>query len=141
MSDSAGMAGSFYVYTGYHLGEKSPTVDGQGVQIYTFCESLQELLTKEVLSIHKKPILRYDGTVVSNSNFGQRLVFDQRELDACSEAPSMLILMNGMVNGLPSLKTLMTSTTDDPVGTGGVTNETASRVSSQQGYLMRSSEQ
>ena len=127
VSDSAGMAGSFYVYTGttwvkstvWARGAVSPFVN------------LYKLLTKEVLSIHKKPILRYDGTIVSNSNFGQRLVFDSENW----------IMLRGTFNAnfdewngewFAISQDTANITVGDPVGSGGVTTETA-RVSSQQG--------
>lgn len=72
VSDSLGMLGSFYVYDGSAW---IPSEDWRRGNTGTYADLLK-LLCKEVLSLHKRPIERYNGTIVGPFNFGQRYVWD-----------------------------------------------------------------
>lgn len=127
VSDAVGLAGSFFVYNGLTFVRSTVWRRGNsGTYI-----NLYKLLTKEVLSLHKQPIERYDGTIISSSNFGQRFVFDSKDW----------LMLRGKYNAnmdewsgewFAIEKDETNITTEDPVGSGGISTETA-RVSSQQG--------
>ena len=72
VSDSLGLQGSFYVYTGSAWVPSTQWRRGN-TGSYT---SLLKLLTNEVLALHKKPIERYSGTIVGPYPFGVRYSFE-----------------------------------------------------------------
>jgi len=127
VSDSTGLQGSFYVYNGSNWVASTQWRRGNSGS-YT---SLLKLLTKEVLSLHKKPIERYSGTIVGPYSFGIRYEFDG----------SYWLPMSGSYNAnldewssewfkIESAEADITISV--PVGTGGGAAFSAS-VSSQQG--------
>lgn len=127
VSDSFGLQGSFYVYTGSTWVKSSVWRRGNSGSFV----ALYKLLTKEVLSLHKEPIERYDGSIIANTDFGQRLTFDSKtwvmlrgDFTANTDTWSgeWFVIDQDLTN----------ITTDDPVGSGGG-NTPALRVSSQQG--------
>ena len=127
ISDAAGMQGSFYVYNG--TGWVRSTLwrrDDTGTFI-----NLYKLLTSEILSLHREPIERYDGTIISDSSFGRKFVFDS----------SNWLMMRGTYNAnidewngewFKFNKQTTNITIDTPVGSGGGGTATA-RISAQQG--------
>ena len=72
LADAFGGPGSFLVYDGGAWVASSNWRRGNSGS-YT---ALLELLTKEVLSLHIKPIERYTGTIVGAYAFGQRFNFE-----------------------------------------------------------------
>lgn len=127
VSDSLGLQGSFYVYNGSNWVASTQWRRGN-TGSYT---SLLKLLTNEVLSLHKKPIERYSGTIVGPYSFGIRYEFDG----------SYWLPMQGSYNAnldewssewFKIAKDGTDITVDNPVGTGGGADFVA-RVSSQQG--------
>lgn len=127
VSDSFGLQGSFYIYNGSAWVRSTLWRRGNSG---TFTE-LFKLLTKEVLSLHKEPIERYDGSIIANTDFGQRLTFDSKtwimlrgEYSANTDTWSgEWFVIDQDLTGI---------TTGDPVGSGGG-NTPALRVSQQQG--------
>jgi len=127
VSDSTGLQGSFYVYDGSNWVASTQWRRGN-TGSYT---SLLKLLTNEVLSLHKKPIERYSGTIVGPYSFGIRYEFDG----------SYWLPMQGSYNAnldewssewFKIAKDATDITVDNPVGTGGGADFVA-RISSQQG--------
>ena len=127
VSDSTGLQGSFYVYDGSAWVASTQWRRGN-TGSYT---SLLKLLTNEVLSLHKKPIERYSGTIVGPYPFGVRYSFDS----------AFWLPMQGSYNAnmdewssewFKVQKDLSNITTDTPVGSGGGADFVA-RISSQQG--------
>lgn len=127
VSDSFGLQGSFFVYNGSAWVRSTLWRRGNSG---TFTE-LYKMLTKEVLSLHKQPIERYDGSIIANTDFGQRLTFDSKtwimlrgEFSANTDTWSgeWFVISQDLTN----------ITTDDPVGSGGGTDPSL-RVSQQQG--------
>jgi len=72
LSDSNGSQGSYYVYNGSNWVASSLWRRSNTGTYYT----LLKLLTKEILSLHKKPIERYNGSVVGSHPFSVRYNFD-----------------------------------------------------------------
>lgn len=72
VSDSNGLQGSFFVFNGTGW---VPSTSWRRGNTGTY-ESILKLLTREVLSIHKKPIERYSGTIVGPFPFSKRYEFD-----------------------------------------------------------------
>ena len=72
LADAFGGPGSFLVYDGSAWVASSDWRRGNSGGY----ENLLSLLTKEVLSLHSKPIERYSGTVVGPYPFGVRYSFD-----------------------------------------------------------------
>ena len=72
LADAFGGPGSFDVYTGSTWEPSSNWRRGNSGGY----EALLSLLTKEVLSLHSKPIERYSGTIVGPYPFGVRYSFD-----------------------------------------------------------------
>ena len=127
VSDSTGLQGSFYVYDGSTWVPSTQWRRGNSGS-YT---SLLKLLTNEVLSLHKKPIERYSGTIVGPYPFGVRYSFDS----------AFWLPMQGSYNAnmdewssewFKVQKDLSNITTDTPVGSGGGA-DFVGRISSQQG--------
>jgi hypothetical protein len=127
VSDSLGLQGSFYVYDGSAWVASTQWRRGN-TGSYT---SLLKLLTNEVLSLHKKPIERYSGTIVGPYPFGVRYSFDS----------AFWLPMQGSYNAnmdewssewFKVQKDLSNITTNTPVGSGGGADFVA-RISSQQG--------
>ena len=127
VSDSLGLQGSFYVYDGSNWVASTQWRRGN-TGSYT---SLLKLLTNEVLSLHKKPIERYSGTIVGPYPFGVRYSFDS----------AFWLPMQGTYNAnmdewssewFKVQKDLSNITIDTPVGSGGGADFVA-RISSQQG--------
>ena len=121
------MQGSFYVYDGSNWVASTQWRRGNSGS-YT---SLLKLLTNEVLSLHKKPIERYSGTIVGPYPFGVRYSFDS----------AFWLPMQGSYNAnmdewssewFKVQKDLSNITTDTPVGSGGGA-DFVGRISSQQG--------
>ena len=71
-ADAFGGPGSFFVYNGSSW---VASTDWRRGNSGTY-EALLDLLTKEVLSLHSKPIERYSGTIVGPYPFGIRYSFD-----------------------------------------------------------------
>lgn len=114
ISDSGGMQGSFYVYDGSAW--VASTIWRRG-NSGTY-QSLLKLLTTEVLSLHRKPIERYNGTIVGSFDFGQRYIFDS----------SNWLPMQGSYNAnadewasewFKISKDATNIAADDPIGSGG----------------------
>lgn len=127
VSDSTGLQGSFYVYDGSNWVASTQWRRGN-TGSYT---SLLKLLTNEILSLHKKPIERYSGTIVGPYPFGVRYSFDS----------AFWLPMQGTYNAnmdewssewFKVQKDLSNITIDTPVGSGGGADFVA-RISSQQG--------
>lgn len=127
VSDSFGLQGSFFIYNGTTWVRSTLWRRGNAGS-YT---ELYKMLTKEVLSLHKQPIERYDGSIIANTDFGQRLTFDSKtwimlrgEFSANTDTWSgeWFVISQDLTN----------ITTGDPVGSGGGNNPTL-RVSQQQG--------
>lgn len=127
VSDSTGLQGSFYVYTGSAWVASTQWRRGNSGS-YT---SLLKLLTNEVLALHKKPIERYSGTIVGPYPFGVRYSFES----------AFWLPMSGSYNAnmdewssewFKVQKDLSNITVDSPVGSGGGADFVA-RISSQQG--------
>ena len=127
VSDSTGLQGSFYVYDGSNWVASTQWRRGN-TGSYT---SLLKLLTNEVLSLHKKPIERYSGTIVGPYPFGIRYSFDG----------AYWLPMQGSYNAnmdewsaewFKVQKDLSNITIDTPVGSGGGADYFG-RISSQQG--------
>lgn len=72
LSDSLGLQDSIYVYDGADWVRSTGWRRGNS-GIYT---NLLALLTKEVLSLHAKPIERYNGDIVGAYSFGVRYFFE-----------------------------------------------------------------
>jgi hypothetical protein len=72
VSDAVGLQGSFYVYDGTNWVRSTQWRRGNTGSF----ASLFKLLTKEILSLHKKPIERYNGTIIGAFPFGTRYEFD-----------------------------------------------------------------
>jgi len=72
LADAFGGPGSFLVYDGGAWVASSNWRRGNSGSY----SALLELLTKEVLSLHRKPIERYTGTIVGAYAFGQRFNFE-----------------------------------------------------------------
>ena len=72
LADAFGGPGSFLVYDGSAWVPSSDWRRGNSGGY----ENLLSLLTKEVLSLHAKPIERYSGTIVGANPFGVRYVFE-----------------------------------------------------------------
>ena len=127
VSDSLGLQGSFYVYDGSTWVPSTQWRRGNSGG-YT---SLLKLLTNELLSLHKKPIERYSGTIVGPYPFGVRYSFDS----------AFWLPMQGTYNAnmdewssewFKVQKDLSNITVNSPVGSGGGADFVA-RVSGQQG--------
>jgi len=127
VSDSLGLQGSFYVYTGSAWVPSTQWRRGNSGS-YT---SLLKLLTNEVLALHKKPIERYSGTIVGPYPFGVRYSFES----------AFWLPMGGSYNAnmdewssewFKVQKDLSNITIDSPVGSGGGA-DFVGRVSGQQG--------
>ena len=127
VSDSTGLQGSFYVFDGSAWVASTQWRRGNSGS-YT---SLLKLLTNEVLALHKKPIERYNGTIVGPYPFGVRYIFDS----------AFWLPMSGRYNAnmdewssewFKVQKDLSNITVDTPVGSGGGA-DFAGRVSGQQG--------
>ena len=127
VSDSTGLQGSFYVYDGSTWVPSTQWRRGNSGSYI----SLLKLLTNEVLALHKKPIERYNGTIVGPYPFGVRYSFDS----------AYWLPLQGQYNAnmdewssewFKVQKDLTNITTDTPVGSGGGADYTA-RVSGQQG--------
>ena len=127
VSDAAGLQGSFYVYNGTNWVRSTQWRRGN---TGTFA-ALYKLLTKEILSLHKKPIERYNGTIIGAFPFGTRYEFDN----------AFWIPLNGDYDAnmdewrcewFAIEKIESNITTSDPVGEGDAPDFTA-RISSQQG--------
>ena len=127
VSDSLGLQGSFYVYTGSAWVPSTQWRRGN-TGSYT---SLLKLLTNEVLALHKKPIERYSGTIVGPYPFGVRYSFES----------AFWLPMQGSYNAnmdewssewFKVQKDLSNITIDSPVGSGGGA-DFVGRVSGQQG--------
>jgi len=130
LSDSNGSQGSYYVYNGANWVASSLWRRSNTGTYYT----LLKLLTKEILSLHKKPIERYNGTVVGSHPFSIRYSFDS----------AYWLPMSGSYNAnneewssewfkIQSIETEIQ--TDTPVGTTGAGGAAGSfgRVSPQAG--------
>ena len=72
LADNFGGPGSFLVYDGGAWVASSNWRRGNSGSY----NALLDLLTKEVLSLHRKPIERYTGTIVGAYAFGQRFKFE-----------------------------------------------------------------
>lgn len=72
LADAFGGPGSFQVYDGGAWVASSNWRRGNTGSY----DALLSLLTKEVLSLHSKPIERYNGTIVGSQPFGIRYLFD-----------------------------------------------------------------
>ena len=127
VSDSNGLQGSFYVYAGSAWVPSSNWRRGNSGGY----QSLLKLLTNEILSIHKKPIERYSGTIVGPYPFAVRYSFDS----------AYWLPMSGSYNAnidewssewFKVQKDLTNITVNTPVGTGGA-SDFLGRVSGQQG--------
>ena len=127
VSDSNGLQGSFYIYTGSAWVPSSNWRRGNSGGY----QSLLKLLTNEILSIHKKPIERYSGTIVGPYPFAVRYSFDS----------AYWLPMSGSYNAnidewssewFKVQKDLTNITVNTPVGTGGA-SDFLGRVSGQQG--------
>lgn len=127
VSDSTGLQGSFYVYNGSSWVASTQWRRGNSGSY----NSLLKLLTNEVLSLHKKPIERYSGTIVGPYPFGIRYSFDG----------AYWLPMQGSYNAnmdewsaewFKVQKDLTNIAIDTPVGSGGGA-DFVGRVSSQQG--------
>jgi len=127
VSDAAGLQGSFYVYNGTNWVRSTQWRRGN---TGTFA-ALYKVLTKEILSLHKKPIERYNGTIIGAFPFGTRYEFDN----------AFWIPLNGDYNANMDEwrcewfvidKIESNITTSDPIGEGDAPDFTA-RISSQQG--------
>lgn len=127
VSDSLGLQGSFYVYTGSAWVPSTQWRRGNSGS-YT---SLLKLLTNEILALHKKPIERYSGTIVGPYPFGVRYSFES----------AFWLPMSGSYNAnmdewssewFKVQKDLSNIAIDTPVGSGGGADFVA-RVSGQQG--------
>jgi len=127
VSDSTGLQGSFYVYNGSGWVASTQWRRGNSGSYV----SLLKLLTNEVLALHKKPIERYNGSIVGPYPFGVRYSFDS----------AYWLPLQGQYNAnmdewssewFKIQKDLTNITTDTPVGSGGGADFVA-RISSQQG--------
>ena len=127
ISDSNGIQGSFYIYNGTNWTPSTSWRRGNSGDYNT----LLKLLTNEVLSIHKKPTERYNGSIVGPYPFGIRYSFDE----------SYWLPMSGTYNAnmdewnaewFKVQKDLTNITIDTPVGSGGGADYVG-RVSGQQG--------
>lgn len=74
ISDAFGLQGSFFIYNGSSWVRSTLWRRGNSGSY----QSLYKVLTSEVLSLHKKPIERYDGAIISTTHFGERLIFDSK---------------------------------------------------------------
>lgn len=127
VSDSFGLQGSFFVFNGTTWVRSTLWRRGNSG---TYTE-LYKLLTKEVLSLHKKPIERYDGSIISNTDFGQRLTFDSKTwIMLRGSFSANMDTWSGEWFVIDQDETNIT--TDDPVGSGGGGSPSES-VSQQQG--------
>ena len=127
VSDSNGLQGSFYVYTGSAWVRSTNWRRGNSGSY----QSLLKLLTNEILSLHKKPIERYSGTIIGPYPFAVRYSFDS----------AYWLPMSGSYNAnmdewtsewFKVQKDLSNITVNTPVGTGGA-SDFLGRVSGQQG--------
>ena len=127
VSDAVGLQGSFYIYNG-SAWVRSTLWRRANSGSY---QSLYKLLTSEVLSLHKKTIERYDGSIISSTLFGQRLIFDSKSW----------VMLRGSYNAnndewsgewFAIEQDSTNITTEDPTGSGGGATFSA-RVSQQQG--------
>ena len=71
LGDSAGMDGSLYIYNGSSWVPSTSWRRGNSGSY----SNLYKLLTKEVLSLYKKPVQRYSGTIIAPYNYGTRLLW------------------------------------------------------------------
>ena len=127
VSDSTGLQGSFYVYDGSGWVASTEWRRGNsGTYI-----SLLKLLTNEVLSLHKKPIERYMGTVVGAYPFGVRYNFDSGYWLPLSGSYNAN-LDEWSAEWFKVEKDETNIVTDTPVGSGGGA-DFEGRVSSSQG--------
>ena len=127
ISDAAGMQGSFFVYDGSNWVRSTLwRRDDTGTFIGLF-----KMLTSEILSLHRSPVERYDGTIIASESFGMKYVFDSSDW----------LMMRGTYNAnidqwngewFKFNKQTTNITIDTPVGSGGGGTATA-RISSQQG--------
>lgn len=127
ISDAAGMQGSFFVYDGSNWVRSTLwRRDDTGTFIGLF-----KMLTSEILSLHRSPVERYDGTIIASESFGMKYIFDS----------SNWLMMRGTYNAnidqwngewFKFNKQTTNITIDTPVGSGGGGTATA-RISSQQG--------
>ena len=127
ISDAAGMQGSFFVYNGSAWVRSTLwRRDDTGTFIGLF-----KMLTSEILSLHRSPVERYDGTIIASESFGMKYIFDS----------SNWLMMRGTYNAnidqwngewFKFNKQTTNITIDTPVGSGGGGTATA-RISSQQG--------
>lgn len=127
ISDAAGMQGSFFVYNGSAWVRSTLwRRDDTGTFIGLF-----KMLTSEILSLHRSPVERYDGTIIASESFGMKYIFDS----------SNWLMMRGTYNAnidqwngewFKFNKQTSNITIDTPVGSGGGGTATA-RISSQQG--------
>lgn len=127
ISDAAGMQGSFFVYDGSNWVRSTLwRRDDTGTFIGLF-----KMLTSEILSLHRSPVERYDGTIIASKSFGMKYIFDS----------SNWLMMRGTYNAnidqwngewFKFNKQTTNITIDTPVGSGGGGTATA-RISSQQG--------
>lgn len=113
VSDAVGLQGSFYVYDGSGWVRSTQWRRGNTGSF----ASLYKLLTKEILSLHKNPIERYNGTIIGPFSFGVRYEFDS----------SFWVPLNGKYNAnmdewtsewFAIVKDDTNITTGDPVGSG-----------------------
>ena len=127
LADAFGGPGSFLVYDGSAWVASSDWRRGNSGSY----ENLLSLLTKEVLSLHSKPIERYSGTVVGPYPFGVRYSFEG----------SYWLPMQGSYNAnmdewsaewFKVQKDDSNVTIDTPVDEGGL-GDFSGRVSSSQG--------
>jgi len=128
VSDSTGLQGSFYVYDGSAW---VPSTVWRRGNSGTY-QSLLKLLTNEILSLHKKPIERYSGTIVGPYPFGIRYSFEG----------AYWLPMQGSYNAnldewssewFKVQKDLTNITIGTPVGSGGGGADFVGRVSGQSG--------
>ncbi len=72
VSDSNGLQGSFFVYNGSSW---VPSTSWRRGASGTY-QSLLKMTTKDILSLHKKPIQRYSGVIAGPFTFNKRYEFD-----------------------------------------------------------------
>lgn len=72
VSDSNGLQGSFFVYNGSSW---VPSTSWRRGASGTY-QSLLKMTTKDILSLHKKPIERYSGVIAGPFTFNKRYEFD-----------------------------------------------------------------
>lgn len=74
IGDSQGLDGSLYIYNGSSWVPSTSWRRGNAGSYI----NLYKLLTKEVLSLHKKPIERFSGTILAPYTYGTRLTWDSK---------------------------------------------------------------